>query len=327
MTRVCFCATMVKEGRDYMIKLLAAKNIQGYYADALLNWCTKKDVRTVYLDKLNYGEVDRYVEEQDSVLIILGFGFTKNQTSAFSEALARCDLDVPFASIYHFASWGDECELPLVSSYVDEVMSPVKLMRKNLGQNGDHEIISFTKNLQLLTEVVGAIDDYHSYSFESKGNQLSLTLNLLGTHLKGHISDHSDISSVDELLEQYEELVTSTYENMNDYISRKLDIAKVSTVGNYLVVFLYAEDYVNEIAHKFIEAYTAAGYANVIVLVGKHTKGDDMFHIRVSKGLDAALIAHKLNRGKGKEQAATVFLGDTREYMFNAVKKQLLSTL
>lgn len=310
-----------------MIKVIASKNIQGYYADALLTWCTDKEVKTIYLDKFIFGELDNYIEENDSVIVIIGFGFTANQSSALNEAVSRGGLDVPFASVYHFASFGDTIEIPNIFSYVDEILSPIKLMRKNLGQNGDHEIISFTRNLALLTEVVSAIDDYHSYSFEKKGNKLSMPLKLLGEQLKGHISDSRDITSIDDVLEHYNEIIISSQENMNDYISRKLDIAKVDMVGNHLIVFLYAEEYVNEIAHKFISAYGASGYSNVIVLIGKHTKGDDMFHIRVSDGLDAGEIAYKLNRGKGKAQSAVVFLGDTRAYMFNAVKKQLLTVL
>lgn len=339
MTNEFIRAIITKEiqgGRTHMICLIASNNIQGYYADTILRICSGKKVHSHFPSKFNFGEVGDYIQEDDDVIIVLGFGYRKSEHTALINSLEQKEFyNLPFTGLYHFASWGDVLEADsTISSFVDEEKSPVRLMKENLASLPD-SIVRLNKQSMLLHGIVKDVEGYHTYSFHSTPKSLSLELKLLGDAYRGHtgaiiekqLQESLDEPTVKMIFENNKETIQREKAKMLDYIQYKTGTAKAETVGEYVLVVLYAEEYTNELAHEFIANFTGAGFSKVIVMIGKHTKGDDMFNIRVSEGLDASMIAKGINNGKGKKQAATVFLGNPTTSVTKSLHQQLLTFL
>lgn len=319
-----------------MICLIASNNIQGHYADLLLRVGTKDtQVNSHFPRKFNFGEVGEYLGENDTVLIVVGFGYKKSENRALIESLERSNFyNMPFTAMYHYASWGDVIEADnTISSTVDEVISPIKLMKTQLSSIKSG-LGKLTENGMFMQGLVKDIEAYHNYSFTNLPSTFSLELKLLGDVYRGSTGavlanqlESEDEPTVRVLINKNADTLRIEQGKMEDYIQYKIGTAKVNTVGQYVLVMLYAEEYTNELAHQFLDNFKQAGYDKVIVMIGKHTKGDDMFNIRVSEGLDAAEIARKLNNGKGKAHAATVFLSQPLEALLKVTSQQLLTFL
>lgn len=317
-----------------MIQLIGSNNVQGYYTELLLKMGVEDKVKAYFPRRFNFHDVGQFVDDKADCVVIVGFGFKKNQQEAFIQALKDLSLyDTPMTEVYHFASWGDVIEdsTGSIHSFVDEELSPVKLLYKNFGKVSN-PLKTIKQQDMFLFELVQAIDDYHTYTFREKGNDNSIKLKLLGDFYRRNTGSNiyknllgNRNPSVGAILTDFWEQVAEEESKMHDYLREKLAITKVFTVGDTVVVMLYAENYINEIANEVIEAYKASGYSKVVVMVGKQTRGDDMFSIRVSEGLDAGVIAQKINNGKGKERAATVFLGKPIDFIAKSVHQQLLT--
>lgn len=308
-----------------MISYIGTNNMQGYYGRALLSLGTDNRIVAEYPSRFVFQNIDSYVDAYADIVIILGFSFNKSETGSFIESLKQANLyGNPMTQVYHFASFGDVIEDPEIESYVDEELSPVLLMKKVLSR-ADTVFSKINKNQMFVHELANAINEYHTYTFNTTGNTDVLKLKHLADAKGKDVYKYVvGASSVRELVHSSEDIIKPQEEKFNEYISRKLELANVFTVQDTVVVMLYAEQYVNEIAHAFITNYQMSGFEKVVVMVGRQTRGDDLFSIRVSKGLDASEIAKVVNGGKGKEGAATVFLGRPLDSLANIVHKQIL---
>lgn len=318
-----------------MITLIAPNNIQGHYAELVLRKGTWDKVHVVYPRLFSFKDVADYLHEQTDCLIILGMGYKKSEHKALIDSLDRANMyQIPMTEVYHFASFGDKIEAEGVYSYVDEEKSPLKLLYENFGKV-DQPIKRLIPGKTIIEELVEFIDQYHTYTYEQLGNTEPLKLKLLSdlyeeataeTILKIENNNRlGKLEHVSTILSFHGSDIELREKHMKKYIADKLRTVTVFNAGNYVVIMLYAEQYTNEIASEFIRTYQGAGFQNVIVLIGKHTKGDDMFSIRVSEGLHAGEIAKKLNGGKGKERSAVVFLTRPIDYLSKSVQKQLLT--
>ena len=114
---------------------------------------------------------------------------------------------------------------------------------------------------------------------------------------------------------------------MEAYIGKKEAQTKTSTVtygGKYYnVAFVYAEEFQNELAHHLLKDFQSRKFDHLVVLVGSHTQSNDRLAVRTTADVDASLIAKAINGGKGKPQAASVFLSDTPSANFNIIIQQL----
>lgn len=304
--------------------LIAPHNFFGYGSHLLLDKFLPGEVHAKFLAKINYGELEQHISEDTTVLIIVGLPFYSSQTDSFTELLDKLSLrGLPFTEVIHIAAWGDKPEIDGVVSFYQENKCLTDIVADFLTKGAE-----LVKPVELNVggkKLVQYLSEYHSYSFLHYPTSAPLSLKLLADTYRDNF--YTAVELTDNGVEFDSTLRDSLYTSMESYITRKLDTVEIRLINDCVFIMLYAEQFHNEIAHRLIKAYTEAGYSDVVVFIGKQTKGDDMFHVRVSTNLNAGEIAKRLNSGKGNEHAATVFLGKTRQALMNSLESELSNVL
>lgn len=315
-----------------MIKFIGAKNEQAYYAEYLLKMFTAEhtasDIRAFYPNKFLFKNIGGMITPGVSTVVILGLGFKKSEQEAFTESIRTSGN--PKVRVYHFASWGDEMqrdEEGLIISKVSETESPLLLMHSELAMYEGMDTSQFTMS------VVDAVSAYHRYDFIDSGQPALLYK---------AIADVYGVQTADVLISKnrkgYERAVDMLQDNVdmirletdrrNEYVRDRAETATVSYIGNWAVIMVYAESYVNELAMELMSIHEAEGTTGIVVLVGKHTRGGDMFSIRTTGDVSADAVAKTLgNHQGGKPQVAMVFLSRPLDAMSKLVTRQLLTIL
>lgn len=310
------------------IKLITKKNTQGYVMNTLLRRFYKDIVDVEFLNKFNLPDIHNHIGEHDAVIIV-GFPFFESQRGALDTALSS--MDNPFSKVYHLATFGDTYRNEgSFRSFVDEVISPVGHFVEliidltkftNTGTKEDEQnVVALAKEaLVFAKDIIEETDNYNRYEVTDRTISWVLLVDLLGENLY-KVTEPS--KELDTILKEQEVLVDALNINMQDYVLRTIGKMSANVINGTVVCFGYAEQHVNEVAHKLINFYKSHNYQKVIVFIGRHTKGDDMFSVR-SYGVNAGEVAYKVHNGKGKDTTATVFLGKPSE----AVNNTLLSVL
>lgn len=306
--------------------MITKKNVQGYVLNYLFKQLavqSEHNYTCEFLDKFNLPDIKNYANKAD-VLIIAGFPFYESQRTTVDEALQV--MNNPFSQFFHLATFGDTYSNEgSFHSYVDELVSPVgnfpkiveeldKFLNFNQRYNAFVHLFLYENS-----SVIEATDAYNRY--EVTDNILDW-VSLVETYGESLYEKYGTEADLEEILDKDKTLVKALREKKDDYIKRTLGRTSAQVVNGTVICFTYAEEYVNEVAHKLIEFYQSYNYTRIAVFVGRHTKGDDMFSIRTA-GIDAGELAYKVNRGRGKPTTATVFLGNSGQSTFNA----LLNTL
>lgn len=324
------------------VQLIAKKNVQGYYMNLLLSRAWDgfdykvhfTDAKDLLSSLKELGRVDF------DVLYTVGMPFWDSQQRATVEWLTQRIPNNKQLLLYHFATFGNSFvhvgDSLRVMDYVDELTSPVDWLEEALDHvtagNSDialdltgHKWYLFWHNNADIVRLVGG---YNSYNIEVWEKSIdSIDLAEFGMLMRGNLTETLTVTEgLPELYERYKPVFRSLRETRWDAISQAIKRTKATVINSTVICFLYAEQYPNEIAHKLIDFYRQHNYEKVIVFVGKHTKGDDMFSIR-SYGVDASEVAYRLNRGKGKPNTATVFLGNSGNATYNAAVQSLSEIL
>lgn len=303
--------------------MVTKKNVQGYVLNYLFKQLAVKSEHNYtceFLDKFNLPDIGNYAEKAD-ILIVAGFPFYESQRTTLDEALQT--MNNPFSQFYHLATFGDTYSNEgNFYSYVDTTISPVGNFSKVVEEL--KKFLKFADAIQhlLLSDmhtIIEATDAYNRY--EVTDTTLDW-ISLVETYREQLYARYGVGTDLEEILDKDKTLVKALREKRDDYIKRILGRTSAQVINGTVICFTYAEEYVNEVAHKLIEFYQSYNYTRVAVFVGRHTKGDDMFSIRTA-GIDAGELAYKVNRGSGKLTTATVFLGNSGQSTFNA----LLNTL
>lgn len=302
-----------------MKKLILSNNLTGYVAHAMFYWCNNDETTVVYLDKIDWTRLNDYIDPDDDEIYIVGIPYFRSYD--FSRvSLAHSQL------IYHMASFGDEIQVPFNSPLVSTVSlteSPLLTLRNHLREDEE------TGNKMLLDELAVAHNQYHTYTFDDTTDKVPLDLALLGNFFKDNLSMLAEgcPNSLHILRDRSYIVLQSLRANMDNYIGKKVAQAKMSTVtygGKYYnVAFVYAEEFQNELAHHLLKDFQSRKFDHLVVLVGSHTQSNDRLAVRTTGDVDASLIAKAINGGKGKPQAASVFLSDTPSANFNIIIQQL----
>ena len=304
-----------------MIQLITKNNSQGWFAEYILKRLVDTPVEVVSLERFQLRDTHVYNPEA-SVIVVVGFPYFKSEQGGVVEALDQ--YNNPFSSFYHFCSFGDRVDITGIHSLTNEEVSPVKMMFDTMtGMYSERDLLRVQID-PALRAIVDAVDDYHTYSFVTKGNNYAMPLKELGDLFKQELINKFPFGSLESICTQDKELMSSIERNRIAYVNKKLGSMHVVQLGQTVVAMVYAEEYVNEVAHAAINHYVLTGYPKVAVLVGVHTKGDDMFHVR-THGVSAKDIAWALNQGKGKDTTAVVFLGNSKEPTFKVVQQVLSS--
>lgn len=303
--------------------MITKKNVQGYVLNYLFKQLAVKSGHNYtceFLDKFNLPDIGNYADKAD-ILIVAGFPFYESQRTALDEALQA--MNNPFSQFYHLATFGDTYSNEgAFHSYVDTTVSPVGNFSKVVKELKN--FLKFADAIQplLLSDMESIIEATDAYNRYEVTDTTLDWISLVETYREQLYARYGVGTDLEEILDKDKALVKALREKRDDYIKRILGRTSAQVVNGTVICFTYAEEYVNEVAHKLIEFYQSYNYTRIAVFVGRHTKGDDMFSIRTS-GIDAGELAYKVNRGRGKPTTATVFLGNSGQSTFNA----LLNTL
>lgn len=303
--------------------MVTKKNVQGYVLNYLFKQLAVKSGHNYtceFLDKFNLPDIGNYADKAD-ILIVAGFPFYESQRTALDEALQA--MNNPFSQFYHLATFGDTYSNEgAFHSYVDTTVSPVGNFSKVVKELKN--FLKFADAIQplLLSDMESIIEATDAYNRYEVTDTTLDWISLVETYRELLYARYGVGTDLEEILDKDKALVKALREKRDDYIKRILGRTSAQVVNGTVICFTYAEEYVNEVAHKLIEFYQSYNYTRIAVFVGRHTKGDDMFSIRTS-GIDAGELAYKVNRGRGKPTTATVFLGNSGQSTFNA----LLNTL
>lgn len=303
--------------------MIAKKNVQGYVLNYLVKQLAVKSDNNYtceFLDKFNLPDIKNYADKAD-VLIISGFPFYESQRTTVDEALQV--MNNPFSQFFHLATFGDTYSNEgSFHSYVDELVSPVGNFPKIIKELENFLKFNDVIRHLLLSDMESIIEATDAYNRYEVTDTILDWVSLVETYREQLYARYGVGTDLEEILDKDKTLVKALREKKDDYIKRTLGRTSAQVINGTVVCFTYAEEYVNEVAHKLIEFYQSYNYTKVAVFVGRHTKGDDMFSIRTA-GIDAGELAYKVNRGRGKPTTATVFLGNSGQSTFNA----LLNTL
>ena len=321
------------------VHLIAKRNTQGYFMNLLLSRAWSGYNYTVHFTDARdvYSALqEKAIPDNTKRLFIVGLPFWSSQYNAVSELLASQRDPQEILKIYHFATFGDSFPdeewqdgFFCWHSMVDEVVSPVqKLADVLLMLQAEGKCPCDLEDFFAINEtIIRLVDQYNSYSFEPNTKENTVNLvdlgNLLREDMPRAFSSHW---TFEEIMENYFYTLLGLRNTRNEYIQQAIKKVRATVINSTVVCFLYAEQYPNEIAYKLIDFYRQHNYEKVIVFVGKHTKGDDMFSVR-SYGVDASEVAYRLNRGKGKPNTATVFLGNSGNATYNATIQSLSGIL
>lgn len=303
--------------------MITKKNVQGYVLNYLFKQLAVKSEHNYtceFLDKFNLPDIKNYANKAD-VLIIAGFPFYESQRTTVDEALQV--MNNPFSQFFHLATFGDTYSNEgSFHSYVDELVSPVGNFPKIIKELENFLKFDDVIRHLLLSDMESLIEATDAYNRYEVTDTILDWVSLVETYREQLYARYGVGTDLEEILDKDKTLVKALREKKDDYIKRTLGRTSAQVINGTVVCFTYAEEYVNEVAHKLIEFYQSYNYTKVAVFVGRHTKGDDMFSIRTA-GIDAGELAYKVNRGRGKPTTATVFLGNSSQSTFNA----LLNTL
>lgn len=303
--------------------MVTKKNVQGYVLNYLFKQLAVKSGHNYtceFLDKFNLPDIGNYADKAD-ILIVAGFPFYESQRTTLDEALQT--MNNPFSQFYHLATFGDTYSNEgSFHSYVDEVISPVGNFPKIVEEL--KKFLKFADAIRhlLLSDMYTIIEATDAYNRYEVTDTTLDWISLVETYREQLYARYGVGTDLEEILDKDKTLVKALREKRDNYIKRILGRTSAQVINGTVICFTYAEEYVNEVAHKLIEFYQSYNYTRVAVFVGRHTKGDDMFSIRTA-GIDAGELAYKVNRGRGKPTTATVFLGNSGQSTFNA----LLNTL
>lgn len=303
--------------------MITKKNVQGYVLNYLFKQLAVKSEHNYtceFLDKFNLPDIKNYANKSD-VLIIAGFPFYESQRTTVDEALQV--MNNPFSQFFHLATFGDTYSNEgSFHSYVDELVSPVGNFPKIIKELENFLKFDDVIRHLLLSDMESLIEATDAYNRYEVTDTILDWVSLVETYRDQLYARYGVGTDLEEILDKDKVLVKALREKRDDYIKRILGRTSAQVVNGTVICFTYAEEYVNEVAHKLIEFYQSYNYTRIAVFVGRHTKGDDMFSIRTA-GIDAGELAYKVNRGRGKPTTATVFLGNSGQSTFNA----LLNTL
>lgn len=254
-------------------------------------------------------------------------------------------------------------DYPNIISYADDTLTPIEYLpnlfsrlasvyREGRKDRWDRSLNRSLNSAELseggIPLVLQRVAKYNRYELEpeEEGKLGTLSLvelgNFYGPDLKMVciLEENTHLYPLDELEEftvidnflygYYKGLTDVLNRKRDEYIVRALKAARQGMVthkdgSSSLLIMVYAENHVNEIAHKAIEMYNQAGYNQVLVFVGEHTRNNDLFSIRGS-GFDIGKIARSLG-GNGKEKAGTAFLDTTTDLFFDALTEEIEETL
>lgn len=305
-----------------MINILTTGDVFSYWGAYIIQNLTDTEIKLNNIPKINIKELREMVsDEEHSGIILLGVPVEENQVRIVDDTLEPL-TGFPFITCEHYANWGSK--LVNTQSYVDQEQNYLVGLVNNIVAGNTIYKFADKEAEELALDIVDSLQSYHTFEANTRkerGDQLIL----LSDFYKEGLVGHGNYSNIEGLLDANQGVINRLKINRTDYINRKLEQAVISRLDTgTLVVTLNAERHINEIGESFINGL-GKGADEVIVLIGHTTRGDDLYHIRTSEGVNAGEVARTLNYGDGKEHVATVFLSKANQPIYNTIYKVLNS--
>lgn len=302
-----------------MIKVYTSTDIYGVWGSFILNNLTEGDYEFNFNKGLDFNKLKEDIDEDaDSYcVVLLGKPIKENQVALVENALSEV-RNLPFTMTYHLANWGDKIDVDV--STVDTKVNYTSKLIEEISKGTGFIKFKNKASEEFAKRIGEGLQSHHKYDGGLLGKNLMLLAELYQKDLinKSYIKIE-DIGTLEE------DVLTSLRRNMSNYVSRKVEEADIQVLDSgVIVVSLFAEQHINELGKVIIDSLSRNG-SKVVVLIGKQTRGDDLFRIRTSEGVSASGVAHTLNRGKGKERAATVFLPKGNQPVYNTIVRTLNS--
>ena len=301
-----------------MLKILTGTDIYSIWGTYIIVNLTETDTEVEFVRKMDVGLVSEAVSGENTYgVVLMGQPIQENQVEAVEQAL-RETTEIPFTKAYHFANWGETLNIDV--SIVDEEINFVSKLVENIETRDSFIKFKDKESAVFARQIAEGLQSHHVYDGGVIGKNLMLLSELYGEHLLEQRYDN-----LEQMGDKEELVLKSLNKNMKEYVQRKVEEANIQVLDSgVVVVSLFAEKHINELGRFFINSLSANGN-RVIVMIGRQTRGDDMYRIRTSEGVSASQVAHKLNKGKGKERAATVFLPKGNEPVYNTIIRALNS--
>lgn len=310
-----------------MIQLITRRNSQGYLATYVLKYLyPNKEVSVIYQDDYSLSSGDTRFDPQAEIIILFNIPYQVNQHSAVVERLS--ERANPFSLLIHVCTFGETIQMPYVESIVTEVDSPLLKLFNYLEQlqlsDFGKQVALFERPTATVLEFVLIADDYHRQDFSIKRALHPLQLQDLTYHWRDWTHSFIGTHSPVEVKNTYQDTLTLLEDARVTYVRERIRLAQTQMVKDIFVVLVYAETHQNEIGHWLIENSLSAGVQKIVVLIGRMTRGDHIFTV-YTKGLHAGDLAKHLNGGGGKEEIASVFLGNPSKALLQGVASVLES--
>lgn len=297
-----------------MIHLYTKRSPQGYLGAFVLQLMfPDKEVHVTYDNNYRMQNEPAKLDPEAEIIIFLGYPYDIRYQEVIDDNLGT--IINPFTKVYHFCSYGDEFKEGNVVSKVNEVESPV------------YELVGMLKplataeqsRLALADEWTALGDDYHRFDFSVKRQMSAMDFRELTRNLNEYMYEILGTKTVAGVAREFQTFIQAFNVMKEDRIKTNLRTISVQLEGDILVAIGYEEEYINELAHRFIDNALKQGFKHVVVLLGRKTRGDDIFSVRTTEGLHAGELAKYLNNGDGKERVASVFLGNARAHTHEVI--------
>lgn len=301
-----------------MIDVITGRDINSVWGSFILNNLTDGEYSFTNDWGIDLKTIEASVAGGTSYgVILLGKPIEENQVASLDNTLESM-ASMPFNIVGHFANWGETLSIPI--SEVDEKVNYVTKLVDIIGSG--QEIVKFKDepSKEFAKGIAEGLQSHQQYD----GGMLGKSLMLLAELYQVDIIN-KDYKSIEDIGNTEEVVLRSLRRNMKDYVNRKIEEADMQiTNKGTIVVSLFADRYDNELGQLFIKSLAKDG-RKVIILMGKQTRGDDIYHIRTSEGISAKEVAQTLNNGQGKDRAATVFLPKGNQSVYNTINTTLNS--
>lgn len=297
-----------------MIQLITRHNFIGYWSDVVLRYgfqITK--IKSTFQDFVPEGDNAVPINPDTQLIILVGYSLKQYYVKGIEKTYKQF-LDNG-GKIIHISYFGDRLLHENTKSYV--VRDETKTLADMLIDYCSDELEPYRDDVNWVNdidELLEGIKDYHKYILEGDG----ILYNRLSNHYQTKLGKEvARYASIDTFLTANEGLLDTLERNERKYIRDKLSDAQVKSVDGWLVVLIYSDLYVNEIANHFLQF---EGFNGVIVLVGEKGKYRDVFQLRTSEP-NAEKVATLLG-GKGTDKTGYITI-PTDEIIFNAVLQQV----
>lgn len=289
--------------KDNKILVYAYPGMYSYWFEALLKW------QNVECDFNYTKKVPQDYGDLSNVYDVIFFNMPiRGGQERFIEDNLEDIMNQPFSDVYVVGSHVSfksadfpvlnnlsEDESPLLQMYNLLVNHPVQANRMG---------ISFT---EIDKEIIMELNNW--YLMEPK--PLGEGLGYLSNFWKENLSKLPPIDSKDKLFKIVgNPLVKREALTVQEYVTRKLGEVRSYSDEGETVSFVYAENHHDSIDMKFFEGKSSLDAS--VLLIGSHTKGDDLIHVRTSKDTCSLSVAKKFrNNATGNKYRSMFFLKDT----------------